>query len=246
VGREHVGGLTKQARRKVKRSGEIDARLRRAVDANVGWYEAIFAIHGIGSMLTGGLWSSLGPPPPLHSHAVVVESSVTFDVVERRIGGIPHAGFKDSFAGLDASSIGMSPLFEATWIHRDPDTGSAGDPSAWTEVKTAADLAEWNAGYDTGEVLIPAVLERGQFRILARIAEGDVVAGAVVRLGSGAIDLSNVHAVGDYIVDWAELAAAAATRFPGRPLVGYERGDDLAGALAGGFEPVGELRVWVR
>jgi hypothetical protein len=28
-------------------------------------------------------------------------------------------------------------------------------------------------------------------------------------------------------------------------LVGYERGDDLAAARDGGFEPVGELRVWV-
>jgi hypothetical protein len=33
--------------------------------------------------------------------------------------------------------------------------------------------------------------------------------------------------------------------FPGRPLVGYERSDDLTAALAGGFQTTGELRVWV-
>ena len=33
--------------------------------------------------------------------------------------------------------------------------------------------------------------------------------------------------------------------FPGRAQVGYERGDDLDAALAGGHTAVGELRVWV-
>jgi hypothetical protein len=36
----------------------VDPRLRRAVDANIGWYEDIFATHGIGSVLEDGLWSA--------------------------------------------------------------------------------------------------------------------------------------------------------------------------------------------
>jgi hypothetical protein len=48
----------------------VDPRLRRAVDASIGWYADIFAMHGIGSVLDDGLWSSLAPPPPLHSDAV--------------------------------------------------------------------------------------------------------------------------------------------------------------------------------
>jgi hypothetical protein len=47
-------------------------------------------------------------------------------------------------------------------------------------------------------------------------------------------------------VDWAELAHAIQTFFPECAMVGYECGDDLAGAVEGGFTPVGELRVWVR
>lgn len=39
----------------------IDARLRLAVDGNVGWYEAIFGLHGIGSAIADSLWSALGP-----------------------------------------------------------------------------------------------------------------------------------------------------------------------------------------
>jgi hypothetical protein len=34
------------------------------------------------------------------------------------------------------------------------------------------------------------------------------------------------------------------TLFPGLPLVGYERGDDLERARRVGFEEVGPLRVW--
>ena len=45
---------------------------------------------------------------------------------------------------------------------------------------------------------------------------------------------------------WAELAEVVGLLYPGRYLVGYERGDALAAALDGGFAAVGELRVWVR
>jgi hypothetical protein len=71
-------------------------------------------------------------------------------------------------------------------------------------------------------------------------------AGAVARLGSGVVDVSNVHAVAGYSVDWAELAGVIGARFPDRPLVGYEREDALDAALAGGFAAIGDLRVWLR
>ena len=224
----------------------VDARLRLAVDGNVGWYEAIFSLHGIGSVIADGLWSALGPPPPFHSHAVVIEPSVTIDTVEARLGDVPNAGFKDSFSSLDATRMGMSPLFDATWIHHEQGAPAAGDPSAWSDVRTRDQLAAWNAGWDTADVLVPAVLDRAGFRVMARIVEGDIVAGAVARLGSGAVDVSNVHGVGDEVVDWAELTAAIAARFPDRPMVGYERGEDLEGATRAGWQAVGPLRVWVR
>ncbi|MGH2417852.1 MAG: hypothetical protein ACRDFY_05920 [Candidatus Limnocylindria bacterium] len=224
----------------------VEARLRRAIDGNVGWYDAIFGLHGIGALLADGLWSALGPPPPYHSHAVVVEPSVTLDTVEARIGEIPNAGFKDAYASLDAMRLGMAVLFEATWIHREPGAPTAGDPSAWTDVRTPDQLAAWNAGWDTADVLIPAVLDRAAFRVMARIADGEIVAGAVARLGTGAVDVSNVHGVGDHVVDWAQLTAAIAARFPDRPMVGYEHGKDLEDAMRDGWDAVGPLRVWVR
>ncbi len=227
-------------------AGPIDLRLRRAIDASIGWYEDLFALHGIGSRLEDGLWSSLAPPPPLHSDAVVVEPTVSAEQVMARLDGREHAGFKDSFSSIDASEVGMNLLFAATWIHRDAVPSPGAKSGAWTVVATPEELARWTSGHDTSEVLLPGLLERGHFKILAQLDGERIVAGAVARLGSGVVDLSNVHAEPGRAVDWAELAQAVDSLFPGRPIVGYERGDDLDAALDGGFVPVGELRIWVR
>ena len=221
-----------------------DPRLRSAVDASIGWYEDLCSLHGVGSALSGGVWSSLGPPPPLHSDAVVVEPGVGAEQVTERIAGRRHAGAKDSFASLDLRGAGMRVLFSATWVHRP--APAAGAPGSWSTVRTPQELAEWTARHDTSAVLLPGLLRRGHFAVLARSGDGGPVAGAVARLGSGAVDVSNVWALPGHRVDRAELAAAVGALFPGRPQVGYERGEDLEAALAGGCEAVGDLRVWVR
>jgi hypothetical protein len=221
----------------------VDPRLRRAIDANIGWCEDILALHGIGSVLEDGLWSALGPPPPLHPDAVTVEPDVRVDQVAGRLGGRNRAAVKDSFATLDLSSIGMDVLFDATWIHREPAVPAR---TPWRTVSTAEGLAAWNAGWDTADVLLPPILELGHIAVLARAADSAIEAGAVARLGIGVVELSNVHGVDGRDVDWNELVAAVAARFPDRPIVGYEAGSDLEGALDAGFEPVGDLRVWAR
>jgi hypothetical protein len=118
-------------------------------------------------------------------------------------------------------------------------------PSAWTAVRTPERLAAWTAAHDTADVLLPGLLRSAHLVVLEQQVDGVIVAGAVARLGSGTVDVSNVHAAPGHEVDWSELAAVVAHRFPERPLVGYERGEHLTAALAGGFTVLGELRVWV-
>jgi hypothetical protein len=225
----------------------MDPRLRSAVDASVGWYDDICALHGIGSTLVDGVWSAHGTPPPLHSDAVVVEPAVTADEVLARVDGRAHCGVKDSFATMDLSGEGMALLFSATWLHRSASRQQdSNKPAGWAAVSSVGELAEWTGRHDTGDVLLPPLLQRAHFRILAKYVDNRIVAGAVARLGSGIVDVSNVYAVPDYHLDWAELAEAVGAWFPGRPLVGYERGDALRAALDGGFVSTGELRVWLR
>jgi hypothetical protein len=225
----------------------MDPRLRSAVDASVGWYEDICALHGVGSIIADGLWSAFETPPPLHSDAVVVEPTVTADRVLGRLHGRGRCGVKDSFARMDLSAGGMALLFAANWIHRERGRRERRSvPPGWAAVTTADGLAEWTSQHDTSEVLLPPLLRRGHFRILAKQIDRRIVAGAVARLGSGVVDVSNVYAVPGHAVDWAELADVIGTWFPDRPLVGYERGDALDAAVGAGFVSVGELRVWVR
>jgi hypothetical protein len=82
--------------------------------------------------------------------------------------------------------------------------------------------------------------------VASRHVDNQITAGAVARLGSGVVDVSNVYAAPGRSVDWAELAAAVGAYFPGRSLVGYERDGALRAAVDAGFVPVGQLRVWVR
>jgi hypothetical protein len=230
----------------------VDPRLRTCIDASVGWYEDLFALHGVGSVLTDGLWGGLAAAPPLHSDAVTVEPEVSAgQVAERlagRIAGRSSIGVKDSFAHLDLTGHGFEVLFGATWIHRPPAEPPArlgSLPAEWTVVRTAAELAEWTGHHDTTGVLLPGLLERAHFAVLAKRTGGQISCGAVARLGSGAVDLSNVYAAEGHAVDWPGVVAAATATFPGRQLVGYERGADLDGALSAGFAGVGNLTVWV-
>lgn len=222
----------------------MDARLRVAVDASVGWYEDLCALHGTASVLRDGLWSAVGPPPPLHSGVVVVEPGVTAaQVLERR--RTTDGGVKDSFASVDLGEHGFELLFSASWISRPPHPPVGSRPGGWTAVRTPERLAAWTAGHDTADVLLPGLLRSGHLVVLERQVDGVPVAGAVARLGSGAVDVSNVHAAPGHDVDWSELAAVVGHLFPERPVVGYESGADLDAALAGGFAVTGELRVWV-
>lgn len=225
----------------------MDPRLRVAVDAGLGWYADLFALHGVPWHVDQGLWVAGGAPPPLHSHAVVAERGVQVDGVLRALEPWEVCGFKDSFASLDASSTGMRVLFEATWVHRaPPGNGMAPMPEGWIRVRTPTELARWTDGHDTADILLPGLLDRGQFAVLARTLHRRIVAGAVARLCTGVAYVSNVHADPGHEVDWDELAHAVWSLYPGRALVGYEHGPELARARSAGFDAVGDLRVWAR
>ncbi|MFV2099342.1 hypothetical protein ACFHWS_11800 [Micromonospora sp. LOL_013] len=71
--------------------------------------------------------------------------------------------------------------------------------------------------------------------------------GFVLTCDGDVVGLSNLFAAdsGEQSDVRATAITEAAVHIPGLPLVGYERGDDLARARAHGFAPVGALRVWL-
>ena len=125
----------------------------------------------------------------------------------------------------------------------------------WSVVWDAAGLARWEAawaGLHAGQT-VPGnerIFHRGLLHepgvaLLAGTRARQIVAVAAANQTGDVVGLSNVFAPAvDAATVWAEVVAYVGELFPGRPLVGYERGDDLGHAQAVGFRPVGPLRVW--
>jgi hypothetical protein len=69
----------------------------------------------------------------------------------------------------------------------------------------------------------------------------------VANLTGPVVGISNVFATTISADEaWLDVPRVAASLFPGSPLVGYEHGPRLDTAVAAGFAPVGQLRVWLR
>lgn len=179
----------------------------------------------------------------MHSAAKTVEPGVDTARVARAARG--RGGVADSFADLDLGAYGFDLLFAARWIHRAPDQRELdGLAPGWRVVRSAGALSAWTAQHDTAEVLLPGILARSSFLVLARETDGRApTAGVVLHLGTGVVSVTNVWSTGGDV--WQDLVHNATATWPGRALVGYERGADLDSALAAGFDDVGPQLVWV-
>jgi hypothetical protein len=112
-------------------------------------------------------------------------------------------------------------------------------------VESPEQLHEWTGHHDTREVLLPGLLARGHVKVLAKYAGADMAAGAVARLGSGVVDVSNWWQAEGAAPDWDEVTSALGFLWPERAQVTYARGEARDAALRAGFSAVGPLRVFV-
>lgn len=233
----------------------VDPRLRAAIDSNTCWYDALCALHGVRCAIRGGMWVALDPPPPLHSTVKTIEPWVDSTAAMAAFESAGGGSISDAFGSLDLP--GMAAFIEASWLfhpgfQRGAAPGGAAHggaanvaPAGWVTVTEPGALAAWTAEHDTTEVLLPALLDRSSFVVLAKHDSAAVpVAGAVLHLTGGVLSLSNVWAATGHELDWSELVALAGDRFPGRPVTGYEWGEDLDSAKAAGFVEVGVHKVW--
>jgi hypothetical protein len=162
---------------------------------------------------------------------------------------------KDSFDALDGAALGLRLLFEAEWIVHAADRAAPVEegPVCWVEVREPEALTSWEDAWrgtpppaELAAVrLFPAqLLGDPDVVFLAGERDGRIVATGVLHRTEKVVGLSNV--TGDLAGAFRACAAASSTRFPGLPVVGYERGPELEAALAAGFERLGGLAVWER
>ena len=141
------------------------------------------------------------------------------------------------------------PLFEAEWIVLEalPDRNDL----SWDTVTDPGGLATWEAAWAGGGEVTglfrPALLADPDCAILACHRDGALVGGVIAYTSDGVTGISNVFKSGNAGAPlWPSAVRAAAALRPGLPVVGYERGEDLAAARRAGVRVLGPLRVWTR
>lgn len=192
---------------------------RDAVRQNGSWCALVCAQHGVGTRDDGRLLVTDDPPPPFYPHAMTLDPATTAAEVVAAVEGRADCGVKDSFAVLDLAGAGFALLFEASWL-----------------------VLEGEPAVPAGGRATPVEHEVRHADVVA-LEAGD--ASCVAHRAGGVVGLQSVVCDGDPSL-LAALVAVARAHLGVLPVVGYERGDDLATARAAGFTEVGPLRVWVR
>ncbi|WP_370946562.1 hypothetical protein AB5J62_03120 [Amycolatopsis sp. cg5] len=207
--------------------------LAEAVHNNARWCDLVCRANANPGEFTSLAWTAKSRTPLYYPDAVTLDPTATAADILPRIDTTAGCSIKDSFATLDLE--GFEVLFAATWITGRP----APADSDWTVVDDPEALrtADFDLDVvpDDDSVFVFGDLDGDRWR-----------GGAIVNVSGDVVGLSNLFASGDLGEAWSGVTAAIATRFPSRPIVGYEHGDDLAAALGCGFTRLGDLRVWLK
>jgi hypothetical protein len=222
------------------------SKIALAAHNNAEWCDAVTRSWGGHGRFEAGLWINPGEAPPFYPNAVTLAPTE----------GVPPAiaaargdfAVKDSFAVLDLKPLGFAPLFEATWIWRDPQPAPTSNAATWRILRDTGSLARWQAAWradDEGgpSPFHPTLLYKRGHAFIAGEIEGRIVAGGVASRSKAVVGISNLFGP-------AELApgclAAVQAFAPDLPIVGYEAGAALGRMKSLGFQALRLLRVWAR
>ena len=196
------------------------------------------------------MWSCAVRTPPLYPDAITLRPGVRADEILARIDATAGGSVKDSYADVELGSFGFRVLVHGTWMVYEKRASRARPaPEGWSFLARPAEFAQWERAWRAdgpGDILLPALLDVPNVAVVGRLVDVHVVAGAVVHHTDATIGLSNVFFLEGAAQTWTPLVALVRSRWSERPIVGYEHGPSLNFATDAGFEPIGDLRIWVR
>ena len=218
---------------------------------NAEWCAAVWKAHGLTVGQRHGLWFCAEETPRYYPNVVTVDPGADPDLQVAFIRSLVERSdfefsVKDSFAALPLATAGLTPLFSATWLWLEP-----GDPpplregTSWRRID-AAELMQWERAWRgdeeaDGRTFPGRLLDDDQVHVIGGFdSDGQIIAGGVAYEAAGVIGLTNVFRAR------GQALAAVASLLPGRSIVCYEAGGDLASARRRGFDPAGQLTVWSR
>ncbi|MDQ7248514.1 hypothetical protein [Dongia sedimenti] len=220
-------------------------RVAQAARNNAEWCDAVARSWGESGVFEDTVWINRGAAPPLYPNAVTLAPIATPPAA---IAAAPvDFAVKDSFATLDLAPLGFAPLFEATWIWRDPQPVSGSDAATWRILRDTASLSRWDTawrGDDNGpSPFRPTLLYERDHAFIAGEEKGRIVAGCVASRSAAVVGISNLFGPPERS---AGCLAAVQAFAPGLPIVGYETGAALEMMKTLGFQALAPLRVWLR
>jgi hypothetical protein len=216
---------------------------------NAQWCGAVWRSHGLPVEIAHGLWFCPLPTPQYYPNVVSVELGADPARQSRFIGELARdrpdldLSVKDSFACLDLAPAGLKPLFDARWLWRDAQATPTGDGAAgWRKIEDGEGLAAWERAWrgddDSPErIFRPQLLSDPQVSVLGWEAG---TAGGIAYDAAGVLGVTNIFG------SRRRFLEALTELEPGKPIVAYEAGGDLASAQRNGFQALGALRVWTR
>lgn len=196
----------------------VRAGVADAARVNASWCDTVCRAHGLAGAFSRHVWKLARRTPPLYPDAVTLTPDASVADVLDGIDTSPGCSVKDSFGRLDLAQAGFTVLFEATWITR---TARVPLEPGWSRTDDQfgdPSVAVWSDG----------------------------VSGVTANRDGDFAGLSNLYTQGDLDDAWRGATSAVAASFPGLPITGYERGDDLEAALRNGYTALGPLRVWLK
>lgn len=206
-----------------------------AIQNNFDWCRLICELHGCTVTETPDCWKATGDVPALYPELMIrtPRQHLTLDTA---------SSIKDCTASYDFSKDGLTHLFTAEWIARQPIYDRRALPPDWTVV-TNVQLAEQFFKLVDVHDLPRDLFNRKEVRLFF----SDQQQAAFIAFSNGqTTGLS--HLTSDYLDErlWDDVIRLSSAHFPGQRIVGYEYGDQLITALEAGFDDIGPLAVWKR
>jgi hypothetical protein len=236
-------------------------KLKKAIDNNIGLYRTILGGHDIDWHTTADIAYSLRQVPQLYSNIVTRtpdwQPDNTFTTIDSSYCAQDWSTWsvKDSFRVLDLTHYGFKRLFEAHWIYLTIDEF---DPLPSTGahhqiVRTEADLSRWIAAWGIGETISGPIfcnelLHDPDITFIAGFnEEGNVRSGCIINRTDDVLGISNFFGTDNEETEmWSSMIQFVSENVLCGDIVGYESRETLAKLDRIGFEPIGDLTVWLK
>lgn len=225
----------------------MDDRVLAAARNNALWCDLVCRSHGLPTVSSDHLWIAPEGSPRLYPDAITLAPGMDADAVLSDIRLLAGSSVKDSFADLELGAHGFVELFEASWFFRPAAAPQTRPSLRWAAITTEEELTSWSVAADQEDTFGPRLLHDPTVQFLAVKDDQGAGGGALINRTGPLLGVSNVFTAGISLdAMWSDLPAAVADSFDRLPLVGYERGEQLASAQAAGFAALAPLRVWLK